>query len=286
MRNRKITYSILFLLFLLAAILGFMILASKNEDLEVVFFDVGQGDAILVSRGSSQVLIDSGKSGQVLLEKLGRHVPFWDRKIEAVVMTHPDQDHIGGFADVFRSYEVEAVLKTNAKNDSKTFEALNGYIALEKSEVVEAKKGVSIVFADGVKMEIVYPFSSASEISEDTNGSSVVVILHVGKEKFLFTGDLPGEKESEIFNYDIDVDILKVSHHGSKYSTTEEFLRKVSPREAVVSVGKNSYGHPSEDVLSRLRAVNSRIFRTDEKGDIVYRCRSLERKCILQKNPA
>ncbi|EKE15871.1 MAG: Beta-lactamase protein [uncultured bacterium] len=130
-------------------------------------------------------------------------------------------------------------------------------------------------------MEIVYPFSSVSENAKDTNGSSIVSILKTGESKFLFTGDLTSEKEEEILQKGIDVsaDVLKVGHHGSKYSTGGEFLKKVFPQEAVVLVGKNSYGHPAPEVMEKLRASGVEILRTDETGDVVYICRISEEKC-------
>lgn len=284
MRNRKEVWIFLFLLAVLSVVLVLAIFNSKNQELKVVFFDVGQGDAILVSQGSNQVLIDSGKSGQVILEKLGKYVPFWDRKIEAVILTHPDQDHIGGFADVFKSYQVETVLKTNAESESKTFEVLKEYISNEKSEVVEAKGGISLSFPNGSKMEIVYPSFSVSGKSDDTNSSSVVCLLENGQDKFIFTGDISGEKELSLIGSELvsNSRVLKVSHHGSKYSTTEDFLKKISPQDAIVSVGKNSYGHPSEETIGRLKSFGVRILRTDEEGDVVYLCPNLLEKCILQ----
>lgn len=281
MRNKKIIYRIIFSLLVIFLILGFAMRFSKNQDMQVIFFDVGQGDAILISQGSSQVLIDSGRSGQVILEKLGRYVPFWDRKIETVLMTHPDQDHIGGFADVFASYEIKTVIKTDVKSDSQTFKVLEEHIEKEKSEIVEGKNGVKIIFPDQKEMEIIYPFSSVSENAKDTNGSSIVSVLKFGESKFLLTGDLTSEKEDKILRKGIAVsaDVLKVGHHGSKYSTSAQFLEKVSPRDAVISVGKNSYGHPTMEILERLKKQGVSISRTDEKGDIIYDCLFSQNQC-------
>jgi len=273
--------ALLALAFILACIISF----SRSRDMKVVFFDVGQGDAILISQGGTQLLIDSGKSGQVLLEKLGKHIPFWDRKIETVLMTHPDQDHIGGFADIFKSYEVRKVIKTNAESDSQTFKALEDFIAKEGSDVVEGKSGVKLIFPSGSEMEIIYPFSSVAADSKDTNGSSIVSILKFEETEFLLTGDLTSEMEDEILRKGVDLsaDVLKVGHHGSKYSTGEKLLEKVSPRDAIISVGrKNSYGHPAPEVLERLGKAGAKILKTYETGDIVYDCLGLERKCVLQ----
>ncbi|EKE16163.1 MAG: hypothetical protein ACD_11C00029G0043 [uncultured bacterium] len=281
MFNRKTIYGILFGLLAAGLILAGIIFYSKSQKLKVVFLNVGQGDAILISQGSNQILIDGGKSGQILLEKLGKYISFWDRKIETIVITHPDQDHIGGFADVFKSYKIETVVKTNAASSSKTFEFLSNDINSEGSEIVEAKKGVRISFPNGAEMDLIFPSSSVSENEKDTNSQSVVSVLKIGNYKFLFTGDLTAEKEEEISQkgFDISADVLKVAHHGSKYSTGEEFLKKVSPQEAIISVGKNSYGHPAEETLEKLRSIGTKILRTDETGDIIYKCRLPNEEC-------
>jgi len=217
MPNRKLIYGPLLFFFAVSVILGTAVFFSRSQDMKVVFFDVGQGDAILISQGSNQLLVDSGKSGQILLEKLGKYIPFWDRKIEAVLMTHPDQDHIGGFAEVFKSYDVGMVIRTNAENDSQTFKALEEYIVKEGSSVVEGKIGTKIIFPNGSEMEIVYPFSSILGNSKDTNDSSIVSILEFGETKFLLMGDLTSEKEEEILRKTIDVSAPPAKNSSRKF---------------------------------------------------------------------
>lgn len=284
MKNRKLIYFFILFILILSLILGFMIHISNSQTFKVVFLNVGQGDAILISQGINQILIDSGSSGQVISEKIGKYIPFWDRKIETIVMTHPDQDHIGGFVEIFKNYEVKTVIKTNAQSESKTYNAISELIYEEGSEVVEAKIGINIIFPNGIRINTIYPFDSVTESKSDTNSSSVVMLLDHKKSRFLFTGDIPMEKENEILQKGIDIsaDILKVSHHGSKYSTSDEFLKAISPKDTIISVGKNSYGHPTEDVLQRLKKIGARIFRTDEVGDIEYFCKSAEQECVLQ----
>lgn len=258
---------------------------SKNQPLQVVFIDIGQGDSILISQGSQQVLIDGGKDGKLLLEKLGKHIPFWDRNIETVIETHPDADHIGGLIDVMKTYKVNSVLKTKMQSSSQTFKKLEDEIANNGAEEIEAKKNVKIKFASGAEVDVLYPFESVVDVNgKDTNMYSVVAKLKVGDSSFLFTGDLPAEQEKELVlnNDDLGVQFLKVAHHGSKYSTSNEFLDAVSPTEAVISVGKtNSYGHPNPEVLQRLREHHINIFRTDELGDIVYECGDKKSRCLM-----
>ena len=281
--NRKLIYSILAALAIVAIILIAIIFYGKNSPLSVVFLDVGQGDEILISDGSQQLLIDGGKDGKLLLEKLGKYVPFWDRKIETIIETHPDADHIGGLIDVLNAYQVDAVLETKMQSESQTFKKLEEIIATNNIKKIEAKKDVTIKFAGGGVAEILYPFETVIDINgKDTNMYSVVVKLMVGENKFLFTGDLPTTEENKLLSigFDLNVDFLKIAHHGSKYATSDEFLNKVSPADAIISVGKNnSYGHPNPEVLQRLTQHRANIFRTDESGDIVYECININSKC-------
>lgn len=274
MFDRKIKYGTLFSLLAMAFILGGIISYSRNsQNLKVIFLDVGQGDAILISKGSQQVLIDGGPSGSTLLSKLGKYIPFWDRKIELIVETHSDQDHIQGLVDVLRHYQVDKVMKTEEVSQSQTFKTLEGLISKEKAEVLNGISGTSMKLAEDIQAEIIYP--SEIKTGSDTNENSLVLKLTSGKDNFLFTGDLPIDGENELISEGADLksDYLKVSHHGSKYSTSSEFLQKVQPKEAIISVGKNnSYGHPSPETLNRLKEENIPVLRTDEKGDIIFDC--------------
>lgn len=285
MSNRKLIYSIIFFFAILAVILAIVISYGSKNNLEVVFLDVGQGDAALISQGSHQMLIDGGKDGKLLLEKLGRHVPFWDRSIEAVIITHPDQDHIGGLIDLLKAYKVKSVIKTNSKSDSETYKKLEEGILSGGVEEIEAKKNLTITFPNGAVLKAMHPPDSLPEEADNTsNDNSVVVKLIFGENSFLFTGDLPGAKEEDLINAgeELGAKILKISHHGSKYSTSDEFLESVKPEDAIISVGRgNSYGHPSGEVLERLLGRKARILRTDELGDIIYSCRNAESRCMI-----
>lgn len=283
MLNRKITYTILSLLFALVSLMSGIIYSHSSEQLRVVFINVGQGDSILISQGSQQILIDGGKDGKLLLEKLGKYIPFWDRNIEMVIETHPDADHIGGLIEVFRAYEVDSVMKTKMQSQSQTFKTLEDLIVKENSSIIDAQKGEKIIFGNGAQTEVIFPFDSISDVNaKDTNAASVVVRLDFGENSFLFTGDLPSEQEKIFIENKINIkaDVLKVGHHGSKYSSSGEFLDAVRPQDAIISVGKNnSYGHPNQEVLQRLLARKINILRTDEEGDIMYKCQNLSTKC-------
>ncbi|EKE18578.1 MAG: hypothetical protein ACD_9C00291G0009 [uncultured bacterium] len=286
MKNKKIIYYTIGLLVVLVMILAVIIQHGKNSPMTVVFMDVGQGDSILISNGTQQLLIDGGKDGKLLLEKLGKHIPFWDRNIEVVVETHPDQDHIGGLIDVLSAYRVGDIVKTKMQSDSQTFKKLEEEIAKNNLGEIEAKKDLKIKFANNAFAQVLYPFAEVKDINgKDTNSNSVVIKLSVGENKFLFTGDLANDQEKELIenNIDLSAQFLKIAHHGSRYATSDEFLEMVKPIDAIISVGKNnSYGHPNAEVLQRL--VNSRVnvLRTDEGGDIIYECQSLGEKCVLK----
>lgn len=239
--------------------------------MRVVFLNVGQGDAFLLSFGSEQILIDSGRSGKELLHRLSRHMPFWDRTIEAVIATHPDADHIGGFPALFRAYKVERVFTTGAVGDSET-------ALLFQEEIVRATgrqpdvlfRGGELSFPEQGKLFIRYPITPLPPDTKDTNAGSLVARFVYGKTSFLFTGDLP--REETVLADEESVTVLKAAHHGSRYSTSDAFLEQVLPKETIISVGKNSYGHPAEEVLERLRVRQITIRRTDRDGDIVYVC--------------
>ena len=282
MNNRKIIYGVLLFALTVSIILGGISFWNvRSRELKVVFLNVGQGDAILISQGSSQVLVDSGKSGKIVLEKLGKYIPFWDRQIEGIVITHPDYDHIAGFVDVLDNYEVKTIVRTGAKSDSKTFEALSEKISKENAQNVEARSGVKMKFSRGAQLEIKYPIFSKDIFSKNTNDESVVVGVDFGESSFLLTGDLPMEKESELISAtkNIGAKVLKVAHHGSKYSTGDEFLKTVNPAEAIISVGKNNYGHPTPEVIERMERRGIKIMRTDQAGDVAYRCN--EKSCFF-----
>ncbi|MEK7494516.1 MAG: MBL fold metallo-hydrolase [Patescibacteria group bacterium] len=282
MPTRSLFQLVVSLLLATLCLLGLWLAVSLPEpSTYVTFLSVGQGDAILISQGKNQVLIDGGRNGKTLLMRLGRHIPFWDRNIETVIATHPDSDHIGGLPDVLEAYTVETVLTTGATSDTETSRIFKE--ASSKAKLGEQKMfvGGKIAFPYGGELTIEYPRSSFSGNVEETNATSIVGRFQYGETSFLLTGDLAAE-ETVLLN-EKPVTILKAAHHGSKYSTSDAFLDFVQPKEAVISVGKNSYGHPSEDVLRRLRAKNILIRRTDQEGDISYRCDFGGQVCVFAK---
>ncbi len=280
---RQILARTLFITLALAVLVGgvFSYWAWKNaHETRVVFLDVGQGDAILISQGGNQILIDGGRSGKLLLSRLSRYVPFWDRTIETVIMTHPDADHIGGLPDLVHNYQVGTFISTNATSPSDVFKLLQDRLGegAAPPQRLEADKGLSISFPEGGTLKILFPDGPLPENTESNQGS-VVSRFSYGQTDFLLAGDLPHE---ETFLPDVsESEILKLSHHGSKYSSDEKFLALVKPKEAIVSVGQNSYGHPAPETLTRVAATGAIISRTDISGDLSYRCSAPLDGCIF-----
>ena len=239
---------------------------------EVIFLDVGQGDATLVQKGRMQILVDGG-DGQEILNRLGEEMPFTDRSIDLVVVTHPDEDHMGGLIKVLENYRVDMIMETGITCEKDICEKWEDLIDRGNIPVTRAKMGENVRYGEAIDIWVLYPFTDVSgKEYKETNESSIVLKADIEGREFLFTGDTEDETEKEMIrsNLDLDADVLKVSHHGSKNSTSAAFLQEITPEEAVISVGENSYGHPTEEALNRLKNMGVDILRTDEKGSIRF----------------
>lgn len=271
----------LFLLFLLVCGNFFVWkdILGLDANLEVVFFDIGQGDSIFVKTPQGhQVLIDGGPSGKRILEKLGDEMPFWDRSIDLVVLTHPDYDHLRGLLDALDRYKVKNILWTGVLRETETFEKWLEKLEKEKeqgAEIFIALKGQVIRVGDS-QFYVLHPFESLDGQlwEKNANDSSIVLKLIFGNTAFLLPGDITKEVEQALLPrsdlpVSIGADILKIAHHGSKAASSKEFLQVVAPNAAVISCGKdNTYGHPHQEVLSNLAEFGITVLRTDELGDI------------------
>jgi len=287
MRHKKLIYIAISILFIISLILAGIIWHGKNQEVKVIFLDVGQGDAILIMQGTNQILIDGGPSGQVLMEKLGRYVPFWDREIELVIATHPDQDHIEGLLELMQNYQIGALLESTVQSKSQLYQKFEELVSQKQIKKVDAIAGIKIKL-DQAEMEILSPRGIVpTGVVKDTNAYSVVAKLVFGENSFLLTGDFPDTEEQKLLqeNVNVSAQVLKVAHHGSKYASTVEFLEKVHPQSAIISVGANNrFGHPTQEVLGRLKSYGINIFRTDEIGDIMYECPKIDIQCQLIMN--
>lgn len=245
----------------------------------VTFLNVGEGDAILISQGSNQILIDGGRSGKDLLARLGRHIPFWDRTVETIIATHPDADHIGGFGALLAAYHVDNFLFTGAESKTDAYVLLQKALKTDHTDIRKVFRGSEIRLPGGGNLSVEYPLTPLPQEMAETNKGSIVIRFTYGTTEMLFTGDLPSEETALPGMH--PVDILKVAHHGSRYSTSALFLDQIKPKESVISVGKNMYGHPSPDVLKRLEERDVRVHRTDTEGDIRYECTEVLMKCMF-----
>lgn len=266
-------------LFLLAGLAVIRRVDDLRTRTEVVFLNVGEGDAILLSQGENQVLVDGGRDGKDLLYRLGRHLPFWDRQIEAVIATHPDADHIGGLTALLRAYRVRNVLTTGAGSGTEAFRMLEAAIRERGVPTATVFAGASLDFPRGGQLDVLSPNRPVPREATETNLGSVVARFAYNDSSFLLTGDLPHE-ETHLVSVPA-TEILKIAHHGSKESSDAAFLDAVRPREAVISVGQNNYGHPDPGVLTRLAERGITVRRTDEHGDIVYRCEPDWSHCVF-----
>jgi competence protein ComEC len=249
--------------------------------LHVVFLDVGQGGAIFIQTPSGrQVLVDGGPSETVLLSQLGHQMPFWDRTLDVVVLTHPDSDHITGLAGVLERYQVDTVIFREVEVESEVYEYWLQLLEVEGAEVYQGEAGLGLTLDEGLEMVVLHP---GAELLKDINNNSVVARLTYGPVSVLLTGDIEAEVEHHLVanGAAIASTVLKAAHHGSCSSTTEEFLEAVDPEVVVISVGAdNRFGHPCDEVMGRLAlalspsaslGINSvegelPLYRTDEQG--------------------
>jgi competence protein ComEC len=279
-------------LFLTFALIFGAILQVPDNKLHLVFCDVGQGDAILAVKGKNQVLIDGGPSNKVL-PCLSNHMPFWDKKIELVVLTHPEADHITGLVPVLERYSVNQILANSLLTDSGVFSKFRELVIAGKIPVYSPKSGDKIKIAE-IELDVLFPLEKqgnevvwksdqAQNVMGETtysgnlNKTAIALELKDQDFKALLTGDLGIEEETLLCSFDSaqgfgglePVDVLKVGHHGSKYSTSLSFLEEIKPKLAVISVGaNNSYGHPATEILQRLNDLGIKILRTDIDGEV------------------
>jgi len=259
---------------------------KKPEILEVNFFDVGQGDAIfIVSPQSHQILIDGGPSSAIL-EKLSKEMPFWDRSIDLIILTHPESDHLSGLIEVLKKYKVENILWTGVIRDTSGYKEWTKSIKDEKAKIKIAQAGQKIT-SPGLVMKILFPFENLEgQEVKDSNNTSIIAKLIYDENSFLFTGDAYKSVERELIDKKVGIDsnVLKVGHHGSKTSTSEEFIKEVSPEIAVIQVGKdNPYGHPHPETLETLAKYDIKVLRTDKDSDIKILCNPQSLKLKLRE---
>jgi len=275
--NKKL----LVLLALILSLIFLIILSWPDNRLHVVACDVGQGDAFLIIHNRKQILVDSGPGSRVM-DCLSRYIPFWDRELEMVVLTHPQKDHFGGLDSVFEHYQVGSILTSSLESGSEEYQVLENMVRDQGTQIIRPISGREIRVGL-IRLSILWPsqeFLAEAQVSmdnqvlglsttkDDPNDFSVVFELEYGEFEALFTGDIGPDIEDKIIALGKlkDIELIKVPHHGSKNGLTEDLLQATMPEVAFIGVGKNSWGHPHQEVLDILDKYGVDVYRTDQNS--------------------
>lgn len=267
MKFSKYIFGLLFLILFAVWLAAFSL---PGQNLHIVACDVGQGDAILIQKGSSQILLDGGPDDRVL-DCLGRYMPFWDRRIELVILTHPEDDHLAGLIGVVRRYKLDLYAEYNQEIGTELAEVLKKEVGGRGVKTLNLTSGTKLrlgkIYLDILHPDIGYQPSAIS----DTNDLSIVFLLKYGGFKALFTGDISPAVSDQlsVISSVQRIDYVKIPHHGSKNGISQKLLEATKPKVAIISVGKNNpYGHPHQEILKILKDSGVKILRTDKMGDV------------------
>lgn len=241
----------------------------RNTNLQIGFLDVGQGDAMIISTPQGQnILIDGGANNRVLFQ-LADFLPWWERKIDYLVVTHYHDDHVAGLIELLNKYKVEHILVTGHRPESDfLYQLWQAALADHKLQATIVQPGQKFVISDNLYWQILLADSN----QKNYNDNSLVMRLTYGQTDFLFMGDLSSEGETNLLNTGLTLtsEVLKVGHHGSKYSSSAEFLAAVKPELCVIESGvDNKFGHPHQEALDRLTKSGCQIANTQQNGTIV-----------------
>lgn len=240
------------------------VINTVTSDLQIYYFDVGQADSILILNNDTSMLIDAGNNadGPLLVDYIKNKLKI--NKIDIVVGTHPHEDHIGGIDDIINNFDIGDVYLPEVITTTKTFEDM--ITAIENKDLAISVPEIGEKFKLGeADFEIIY----TGKDDKDLNATSIIINMLYGEKSYLFTGDTTEEVEATILNKNIDIDVLKVAHHGSRYSSSYEFLNIATPDYAIVSVGEeNSYEHPHIEAINRIKKHTNNIYMTKDVGTI------------------
>ena len=246
-----------------------------HQNLLIHFFDVGQGDSILIeSQNGNQILIDGGP-GNAVVSKLDESLPFWDRSLDLLILTHAHADHVDGLVEVLKRYRIGMILESGEAYSTPEYYEWHNIIKEKNIPVVIARRGQIVHVSKDIRLNVLSPFGNYNGVSvKNPHDANVSTKLVYAATSALLMGDAEKPIEYRLLFENREMlksDILKVGHHGSRTSTTEDFLKEVSPKFAIISVGrKNRYGHPHQEVIDRLTSFGTHIFRTDEDRDVTF----------------
>lgn len=270
--RKNLHWHILGVLFIATIFIWYAVFHEDRHGLlTVAFLNIGQGDSIFVKSPTGNKLIIDGGPDKSILRELGKVMPFYDRSVDLLLVTNPDKDHFAGFLDVLRSFKVSALLEPGTTGASGEYPALEALAQTQGLKKVSARRGQVIQLGGGAYFQVLFPDRDPAGMT--TNEGSVVGRLVYGNTSVMLTGDAPQNIEGYLDTLDgkgLKSDVLKVGHHGSRTSTSAEFVGLVSPTYAVISDGKgNKYGHPHQETLDTLANFGVKVFRTDLTGTIV-----------------
>lgn len=262
---------------LIFAGLGLLLILSFHDSgkFRLIACDVGQGDGmLLVSPSGKQVVVDGGP-GTKIVDCLSANMPFWDREIDLVIATHVQKDHMEGLLEVLSRYKVKMIAATKVNNGSELYRTWEKAVDEEKAEVYVAKRGdrlaIDTMQGRTLSLDVLWP--DREKLSQwqasppsDLNEAAIVLRVNYGQLCAYLTADIPKETLQGLI--DKNCQVLKISHHGSKTGTNAEVINEVSPRLAIIQVGKNSYGHPTKEVIDLLTSIAVKILRNDTNGII------------------
>lgn len=236
---------------------------SSNNNLEITYLDVGQADSTLIEYKDKNILIDAGNNGDgELLVDYFKSLNI--DKFDYVIATHPHEDHIGGMDDIISNFKIDNFFAPAVEQSQKTYKDMINALKKNDVDLITPRED-----AEYKLDELNFKVLSIDNNKEEINNDSIVIKLNYLNNSFLFMGDLEKEKELEILDKDLNSDVLKVGHHGSKYSSSAQFLVKVKPKYAIISAGKNNkYNHPDNITIEKLEYLNTEIHQTKDEGSI------------------
>lgn len=241
---------------------------NSKVSFRMVFCDVGQGDGIYIRAFSQDIVIDGGPDAKIV-ECLGRFMPLFDHNIELIVVTHPDGDHYAGFLDVLDSYTVSNFATTYGESDVLGYQALLNKVKKSNIPIKYLEQGETIKINEDLRFDVLWPPKEFTDIDDDTNNSSLVMLLDFNEFEAVLTGDLDKEYLNLLLNDLNHIEIFKLAHHGSKTSTDDNTFETFKPELSIISAGRNNkFGHPHKEVIDTLNRFKLRYISTQD-GDIV-----------------